>query len=72
MSTATGGAKQVALNKKQADAIRARVNKKRAARELAKQEERNYVEFRKMEILYQFRPKSAATSRSPDDVSQKY
>ncbi|EYC35598.1 hypothetical protein Y032_1017g3401, partial [Ancylostoma ceylanicum] len=67
MSSNEGGGKQVALNKKQADAIRARVKKKRDARELAREEERNYVEFRKMEILYQFRPKSAATSRNPDD-----
>ncbi|KAK6753604.1 hypothetical protein RB195_012910 [Necator americanus] len=67
MSASEGTGKQVALNKKQADAIRARVKKKRDARELAREEERNYVEFRKMEILYQFRPKSSATSRNPDD-----
>ncbi|CAJ0589589.1 unnamed protein product [Cylicocyclus nassatus] len=61
------GGKQVGLNKKQADAIRERVKKKRDARELAREEERNYVEFRKMEILYQFRPKSIAASRNADD-----
>ncbi|WKY10153.1 hypothetical protein Q1695_002475 [Nippostrongylus brasiliensis] len=58
---------KVALNKKQADAIRERVKKKRDARELAREEEKNYVEFRKMEILYQFRPKSAVASKSQDD-----
>ncbi|KAJ1347965.1 hypothetical protein KIN20_003160 [Parelaphostrongylus tenuis] len=47
--------------------VRQRLKKKKDARELAREEERNYVEFRKMEVLYHFRPKSAAASRKQDD-----
>ncbi|KAK5966049.1 hypothetical protein GCK32_001666 [Trichostrongylus colubriformis] len=66
-SVIEGSKKLFNLNKTQADAIRERVQKKRDARELAREEERNYVEFRKMEILYQFRPKTTATTKNPDD-----
>ncbi|KJH47679.1 hypothetical protein DICVIV_06246 [Dictyocaulus viviparus] len=63
----TSSSQKLSLNQKQAEAFRERAKKKKDAKRLAREEERNYVEFRKMEILYKFRPKSTATSRNPDD-----
>ncbi|PIO66290.1 hypothetical protein TELCIR_12000 [Teladorsagia circumcincta] len=46
---------------------RAKMKKHTDAREQARQEEKNWVEFRKLQVLYDCRPKSRAASRREDD-----
>ncbi|KAK5980490.1 hypothetical protein GCK32_005999 [Trichostrongylus colubriformis] len=56
------------LDKKQMELARAKMKKRADAREVARQEEKNWVEFRKLQVLYDCRPKSRAASRREDDV----
>ncbi|VDP13197.1 unnamed protein product [Heligmosomoides polygyrus] len=49
------------------DLARAKMKKRKDAREVAKEEEKNWVEFRKLQVLYDCRPKSRAYSRREDD-----
>ncbi|WKX97367.1 hypothetical protein Q1695_013206 [Nippostrongylus brasiliensis] len=55
------------LDKKQMEIARAKMKKQKDAREVAKQEEKNWVEFRKLQVLYDCRPKSRGASRRDDD-----
>ncbi|VDM76899.1 unnamed protein product [Strongylus vulgaris] len=55
------------LDRKKMDLARAKVKKTKAARAQAKLEERNWVEFRKLQVLYDCRPKSRGASQRNDD-----
>ncbi|KJH46835.1 hypothetical protein DICVIV_07110 [Dictyocaulus viviparus] len=55
------------IDKKQMDIARAKMKKQKDERAVAKQEEKNWVEFRKLQVLYDCRPKSRGTFRRDDD-----
>ncbi|EYC08583.1 hypothetical protein Y032_0065g3631 [Ancylostoma ceylanicum] len=55
------------LDRKQMDLARAKMKRTKDARQQAKLEEKNWVEFRKLQVLYDCQPKSRAASRRDDD-----